>query len=136
MIWPSGAQGIVPHKRPRMNRHDRFSLRGGGSELNLPVKRKHNQIQMAPTNNTLSVNEVAVVTDTSPRAVNEVVDNQVLPRRFIVRGRGRALLPQACYLVAVYWGTSDRLTKTERVHLVNRLSDEFGRSALPTRASA
>jgi uncharacterized protein (DUF433 family) len=91
---------------------------------------------MAPASDTLSVNEVAAVTNVSPRAVNEVVDNAILPTRFIVRGRGRALHPQACYLVAVYWGTSGRLTKSERVRIVNQLSDELGHAAPPSAGAA
>ena len=86
---------------------------------------------MAPADNMLSVNEVAVVTSVPPRAVNEIVDKAILPSRFVVRGSRRALLPHACYLVAVYWDTGDQLTKSERLRIVNQLSDQLGQAAAP-----
>jgi uncharacterized protein (DUF433 family) len=86
---------------------------------------------MALATTSLSVNEVAVVADVPPRAVNEIVDKAILPSRFVVRGARRALLPQACYLVAVYWNTGDQLTGPERVRIVNRVSDQFERDASP-----
>jgi len=81
---------------------------------------------MSLPSNRLSVNEVAVVTNVPPRAVNDIVDDAILPSRFVVRGPGRALRPRACYLDAVYWDTSEQLTKPERLRIVRQLSEQFG----------
>lgn len=81
---------------------------------------------MPRSGETLSVNEVAAVVGMSPRAVNEIVDEAILPARFVVRRPRRAFMSPACYLIAVYHGTSGRLTKPVSVRMVNLLSEAFG----------
>jgi uncharacterized protein (DUF433 family) len=69
----------------------------------------------------LTPTEAAVVADVSVRDVNRVFDENILPESFIETGDRRRVSSDACPYLRFYFHTADRLTASERMHVIDKL---------------
>ncbi|CAN5485816.1 DUF433 domain-containing protein [soil metagenome] len=70
----------------------------------------------------LKPSEAAVVAGVSLREVNRVIDEGILPDDFLDTGDGRRIAPAACFLIAFYVDSAERLTPKERRFVVDEAS--------------
>lgn len=68
----------------------------------------------------LSVSEAAIIANVSPRDVNRVIDEGILPSQFYNNKRGRQIDLAACLFIAFYIGSANRLTSDERISTITR----------------
>jgi uncharacterized protein (DUF433 family) len=69
---------------------------------------------MSATVELLRPTEAAVVSGVDLTIVNHAIDRAWLPGRLVRRGRARGLSAEACFYIAFYHGSANRLTPEER----------------------
>lgn len=77
---------------------------------------------MANSATLLKPTEAAVVAGVSLREVNRVIDEGILPDDFLETEDGRRIAPAACFLIAFYVDSAERLTPRERRFVVDEAS--------------
>lgn len=70
----------------------------------------------------LKPSEAAVVAGVSVREVNRVIDEGILPDDFLDTEDGRRIAAAACFLIAFYVDSAERLTPKERRFIVHEAS--------------
>lgn len=71
----------------------------------------------------LKISEAAVVLNVDARAVNRVIDDDILPKEFVSVDDGRHVLGAACAMVLFYFETADRLTSAERKRVIDLMRE-------------
>ena len=74
----------------------------------------------------LTTSEAAVVSSVSVRDVNRVIDESILPAKFVSAGHGRHIAPAGCPLIAFYFESAKRLTSEERLWAIRTAGPRLG----------
>lgn len=85
---------------------------------------------MASSAALLKPTEAAVVAGVSLREVNRVIDEGILPDDFLDTEDGRRIAPAACFLIAFYVDSAERLTPRERRFVVDEASARLRRGSM------
>lgn len=89
---------------------------------------------MSPASEMLKTTEAAVVSRVTPRDVNRVIDEGILPEEFFSNDDGRYVLAAACTLISFYFESAGALTSDERLFAIKVAVPRLRRSisfALP-----
>jgi uncharacterized protein (DUF433 family) len=89
---------------------------------------------MSPASEMLKTTEAAMVSRVTPRDVNRVIDEGILPEEFFTNDDGRYVLAAACTLISFYFESAGALTSEERLFAIRVTVPRLRRSvsfALP-----
>ncbi|CAJ0822700.1 DUF433 domain-containing protein [Ralstonia flaminis] len=78
---------------------------------------------MFAANAAASTAEIAFLADLSDREINRLVDDNVLPRALVARNRSRRFAPLAAAFAEFYFQTSECLTRSARMHVIEALTE-------------
>ena len=85
---------------------------------------------MTNTAELLKPTEAAVVSGVDLRIVNHAIDREWLPEHLVRRGRGRGVSAEACFYIAFYHGSANKLTADERRFAILSVDERAGTSPL------
>ncbi|MEY2926122.1 MAG: hypothetical protein RL367_599 [Pseudomonadota bacterium] len=73
----------------------------------------------------LKTTEAAMVSCVSPRDVNRVIDEGLMPSFLFNTDDGRHVTPAGCVFISFYFASADRLTSDERMHAIKVLAPKL-----------